>query len=355
MTVNDIIVHRLHNQQLAGTKFTQPGEVVGHFGAMQAQDYAMAKWAVGIRLGASESNIEQAINTGAIVRTHVLRPTWHFVAPADVRWMLQLSAKRIRASFAAMGRKLGLDAGIYDRCNTIIEKELSATHLTREEIMKALEKKKILTNELRSVFIMMNAELDGIVCNGAMRGKQFTYALLEEKIPAAKPFTRQEALAALAKRYFISHGPASLHDFAWWSGMSVADAKTAIELVSNHLDEITINGRSYWFKDVGIDNKVKPKGTYFLPAFDEFMVSYKDRSISLEPALVKEAITNNGIFRPIIVVDGKVVGLWTRAIKNDSVFIEAQYFYPVKKAQLEAIHEAAKKYGDYTGKKIVFL
>ncbi len=355
MTVNDIIVLRLHNQQLAGTKFTQPPEIVGHFGAMQAQDYAMAKWAVGIRLGATESDIEHAINTGDIVRTHVLRPTWHLVAAADVRWMLQLSAKRIRTSFAAMGRKLGLDTGIYNRCNTIIEKVVAGRHLTRGEIMKVLEKKKILTNELRSVFIMMNAELDGIVCNGTMRGKQFTYALLEEKIPAAKPITRQEALAALAKRYFTSHGPASLHDFAWWSGLSVADAKAGIAYVAEKLDSITIEGCTYWFKDTRIDNKVKPKGTYLLPAFDEFMVSYKDRSISLDPALVKDAITNNGIFRPIIVVEGKVVGLWKRLIKNDSVIIEPQYFYPVKKAQLRAIHEAAKKYGDYTGKKIVFV
>ena len=355
MTTNEIIMHRLQNQQLTGTKFTQPGELVSHFGAMQAQDYAMVKWAVGLRLGKTESDIEHAINSGDIVRTHVLRPTWHLVSPADVRWMLQLSAQRIRGAFAAMSRQLGLDAKFYTRCNKLIEREVTGRYLTREEIMDALGKKKIPTNELRSVFIMMNAELDGIVCNGAMRGKQYTYALLEERIPAAKQLTRQEALATIAKRYFISHGPASLYDFSWWSGMSVADARAAIALVAHELDNITLDGRTHWFKDPGISDNAKPKSIYFLPAYDEFMVSYKDRSVCLDPSRTKETITNNGIFKPVVIVDGKVVGLWKRTTKKDSIHIEMQYFSPIKSTQMRGIHVAAKRYGDYNGKKIVFL
>jgi len=355
MTANDILIHRLLNQQLTGTKFRQAGELVDHFGAMQAQDYAMVKWAVGLRMGKTEHDIEQAISSGEIVRTHVLRPTWHLVAAKDVRWMLELSAQRIRGAFAAMSRQLEMDAKFYARCNKIIEREVAGKQLTREEIMKTLGKKKIPTNELRSVFIMMNAELDGIVCNGVMRGKQLTYALLDEKIPPAKKITRQEALAALAKRYFTSHGPATLHDFSWWSGLSVADAKAGISFVADELESITLDNQTYWFKDCNIPTRVKQKSIYFLPAFDEFMVSYKDRSLSLELSRTKDAITNNGIFKPVIIIDGKVMGLWKRTVKKDTAEVEIQYFSSIKSAQLKAMQAAGRKYGDYIGKKIVFV
>ncbi len=315
----------------------------------------MVKWAVGLRMGKTESDVEKAIDAGDIVRTHVLRPTWHLVAAKDVRWMLELSAQRIRGAFAAMSRQLEMDAKFYARCNKILEQEVLGKQLTRDEIMQALEKKKIPTRGLRSMFIMMNAELDGIVCNGVMRGKKLTYALLEEKIPPAKKLTRQEALATLAKRYFTSHGPATLHDFSWWSGMSLADARAGISFVAYELDNITLDGQVYWFKDRDVPALTGQKSIYFLPAFDEFMVSYKDRSLSLELSRTKETITNNGIFKPVIIIDGKVAGLWKRTSKKDRADIVIQYFSSIKGAQLKAVQEAGRKYEDYLAKKIVFV
>ena len=213
MTLSEIANYRLANHQLTGTKFTTPGELVSYMGAIQAQDYAMAKWAIGIRISTTENKIEEALNNGDILRTHVLRPTWHFVAANDIHWMLKLTGPHIKAQSASMCRKLELDNKLLNRCNSIIEKALTGNkYLTREEIIFELNKKGIATNELRSVLIMMNAELDGIVCNGYRRDKQFTYALLDKK--RAKSYTKEEALVALAKRYFISHGPAILQDFA---------------------------------------------------------------------------------------------------------------------------------------------
>jgi len=200
---------------------------------------------------------------------------------------------------------------------------------------------------------MMNAEQDGIVCNGPMRGKQLTYALIEERIPPAKAITRAEAMAMLAKKYFTSHGPATLQDFSWWSGLSLTEAKSAFEQVKGGFTSEQTDGKVYWFDQSLASVSKGIKCTYFLPAYDEFMISYKDRSASLDPSATKATITNNGIFKPIIVIDGKVVGLWKRSIKKHSVLIETQYFNAGPKQQKRAISEAAKRYGEFLGMKVV--
>ena len=354
MTIADLIKHRLSVQQLSQTAFTAPVELVSHFGAMQAQDYAMAKWAVGIRTGANNLAVEQSLNNGEIVRTHILRPTWHLVAAADVRWMLTVSAPRIKAICASMNRILELDAKTLTRSNTIIEKSLAGhKHLTREELMQELNKRKIATNDLRSIHIMMNAEQDGIVCNGPMRGKQLTYALIEERIPPAMAITRAEAMAKLAKKYFTSHGPATLHDFSWWSGLSLTEAKSAFEPVRTEFASEQIDGKTYWFNENEELAKGKLKGTYFLPAYDEFLVSYKDRTASLHPSSTREIITSNGIFKPVVLVDGKVAGLWKRTIKKEHVDIEIQYLDAGTKIPQRALHTAANRYAGFMGVKAV--
>ncbi len=350
MTIKDLIQHRLSNQQLAGASFSNPKEVVSHFGAMQAQDYAMAKWAVGIRTGMSEKTVEQALNKGEIVRTHILRPTWHIVAAEDLRWMLPISAARIKAASASAYRAFELDAKTLAQCNKIIEKILTGNQcLIREEIMQELNKKKIATNDLRSIHIMMNAELDGVVCSGPMRGKQLTYTLIEERIPQVKAMAKEEALALLAKKYFTSHGPATLHDFSWWSGLSLGGAKAALEPVKNGFLSELIDGKEYWFAAGSTPANGGEKGVYFLPAYDEFLVSYKDRSASLHPSSTREIITSNGIFKPVVVVDGKIAGLWKRTVKKDGVDIEIQYLDASRKLPKRAISAAAKRYADFLG------
>jgi len=348
MLFRDIAKQRLVNQHLAGTKFTTPQQMVSYFGAIQAQDYPMAKWAIGLRLAASEASVEDAINNGSILRTHILRPTWHFISATDIHWMLTLTAPHVKASMASLARQLGLDAQVSKRCNTIIEKSLSGgQHLTREELMQALNKKGIVTSGFRSMLIMMNAELEGIVCNGYRRGKQFTYSLLPPKSPTSKTFTKEEALAELATRYFTSHGPATLKDFCWWSGLSVTNAGLAIESIRSTFHSQIIENNTYWFAGIQeAADKIK-KHIVFLPAFDEFLVSYKDRSASIDPAAIKTTITNNGIFRPVIVVNGQVIGVWKRTIKNDTVTIETHFFNEIAKSQKQQIFKAAKQFGDF--------
>jgi winged helix DNA-binding protein len=354
MTIADIAKQRLISQQLVGTKFTTAKEMVSHLGAVQAQDYEMAKWAIGIRLSKTAKEIEEAINNGEIIRTHILRPTWHFVSAYDIRWMLALTMPHIKSAYAAAWRNLELDEKIFRRSNAIIQKALTGgDHLTREELMTLLQKKGIFINALRSLHLMFRAELEGIACNGIKRGKQFTYTLLDKRVPSCKILKKEEALAELAKRYFNSHGYATLRDFRWWSGLTAANAKMGLESIKSKLDSVKIDNQIYWVYQTSSTEIKGFESIHFLPAFDEFMVSYKDRSASLDAKMAKHTITSNGIFRPVIVVNGKVEGLWKRTLKKDHVLIEPFFFKVKNKPKKKALAESVNLYADFLGMKTI--
>ncbi|RDC64323.1 winged helix DNA-binding domain-containing protein [Adhaeribacter pallidiroseus] len=347
MHLPDIAHNRLTNQQIAGTNCTTPPEIVQWLGAIQAQDYGMAKWAVGVRLpGSTHQHIEAALDNGQIIRMHILRPTWHFVAARDIRWMLELTAPHLKRMAASMNRKLELETGVFFKIFALLTQALAGgQQLTRPEIMAILNQAGIRTDDFRSSHIMFQAELEGLVCNGARREKQLTYALLDEKVPTSThSFTRPEALAELASRYFTSHGPATLPDFAWWSGLNLTDARLGLEAIKAQLMSETIADQTYWFTDAAINQNPARESLYLLPAFDEFMVSYKDRSASLDYTYAKAAITGNGIFKPIVVVDGKVVGTWKPIIKKQQVSFAFQLFNPSDILNPELVRHAQQKF-----------
>ncbi|PSR54969.1 winged helix DNA-binding domain-containing protein [Adhaeribacter arboris] len=348
MTSADIALNRLFNQQIERTKFTAPGELVHWLGAIQAQDYAMAKWAIGLRVpDGTDQVVEDAINQGHIIRTHILRPTWHFVAAPDIRWMLQLTAPHLKRIAASINRKLELDDLLFPKIYQILTKSLAGgQQLTRQELMAALNQAGIPTNALRASYIMFQAEIEGIVCNGARRNKQFTYALLDEIIPpATQTFSRNEALAELAKRYFTSHGPATIQDFAWWSGLSLTDARLGLAHTKANLIFEIVVGQTYWFAEKAAIEIPKQENLHLLPAFDEFMVSYKDRTASLLPAYSKATITGNGIFKPILVVNGKVAGLWQPVPQKNKIKVLLSLFDSSANLNEELLATAVKKYG----------
>ena len=234
----DIAHRRLHNQHITRRTLETPQALVEWLGAVQAQDFAAAKWALGLRLqGVTDDDIEQAFTDGAILRTHVMRPTWHFVSPADIRWLLALTAPRVHAASAYSNRKLELDDAMFRCTHAVLANALQGgKQLTRDELASALQQAGIVTEgEQRVTHIMMRAELDGIICSGARRGKQFTYALLAERAPQARSLARDEALAELTMRYLMSHGPATIQDFVWWSGLTVADARAGLAMVTSYL------------------------------------------------------------------------------------------------------------------------
>ena len=308
MNVSDISTPRLQNQQIAATNFRTVKELVGWMGAMQAQDYNQAKWAIGTRLPhLTEEQIESAFNQGEIFRTHLMRPTWHFVSADDIYWLLELTAKQIKSTTKSRHRDLGLTENDLKKSKEVFVKSLEGNRaLTREELGDQLNLAGINTFEQRLPHILMEAEIDGIICSGGIQGKKQTYALLAERVLVKKAFSKDEALALLAKKYFTSHGPATLPDFVWWSGLPIADARKALEMNKATLISETIGTDTYWFADSVYLPSSPPDSVYLLPAFDEYLISYKNRSAAITLEDHTKAISNNGIFRPIIVVNGQI-------------------------------------------------
>lgn len=354
----DIANIRLISQQVVRTKFKTPKEIVNWMGAMQAQDFNMSKWAIGIRLKkATEEDIDAAINSGDIIRTHVMRPTWHFVSADDIYWMVELTAPRITASLRGRNKQLELTDTIFKKSFSIITKSLKdENHLTRKELVKELNNAKIATDENRASHILFHAELEGIICSGKIKGKQPTYALLQERIPKPKPLKKEEDLFKLAEKYFESYCPATLYDFIWWSGLSVSDAKLALQIIKDDLISEEIDGRVYWFpRSLSIPKKFK-ESLFLLPAFDEFLISYKDRSAAIVQERQNKAFSNNGIFWPVIVANGRAIGIWKRQIKKDQLSIEVHFFEKVNKKVKELIEKSSEKMGSFLGHKAqVFL
>jgi len=355
MIHSEISHHRMASQKLYQENQCSPDEIVHHFGAMQAQDYPMAKWAIGSRCNSSEKEIEEAVNSGKIIRTHILRPTWHFVSSDDIYWMLDLSAPQVQRFTISAAKKFDYDLKKLDQINNKIQKLLSGNnHLTRDEIMLELDIKRTSKEDFLSAAIMMHSELDGLVCNGRMKGKQITYALLEERVqkPKAK-MSKEEGLAKLALRYFESHGPATLLDFSWWSGFAPTICQKAINAIELQLNSIAVDNQTYWLaKNRSLEDNFR-ESVHFLPAFDEILISYKTREVSFSGDHQSKTFTNNGIFKPVILENGKVIGIWKRTIKKDHVKIETEFFNETETSKKEILFEGIKAFETYLETKVI--
>jgi Winged helix DNA-binding domain len=355
MTRSDIARLRLHNQRIAYATFEKPGDVVAWLGAVQAQDYLGALWAVGLRMRtAVEADVEQALVDRTIIRTWPMRGTLHFVAAADIRWMLELLTPRVAANIRQyLLREFALDESAFARSKDLFARALQGgKQLTRNAMYEVLEAGGVSASQ-RGRHILTLLAQDGFICFGAREGKQQTFALLDEWAPKARRMARDESLAEIAKRYFTGHGPATLQDFAWWSGLTTADATAGLEMAKRSLTQETINGQTYWLASSTPTTKDPSPTAYLLPAFDEYTVAYKDRSAVLDPAYSKQANSGNGIIYPTIVVDGQVVGTWKRAIKKDELAISPNPFAKLKRAETHAIAEAADRYGKFLGASVV--
>jgi len=352
MNNTEITRLRLYNQRLSSTIFKTAGEVVNWLGAVQSQDYAGAKWAVAQRTqGLTDNDIEQAFAEGKILRTHVMRPTWHFVLPEDIRWMLELTGPRILALMAYMDRQLGLDKSIFKKSNAALVKALrGGKQLTRAELATVYQQAQINIDGLRLAQLLGHAEVDGILCSGGRRGKQFTHALIDERAPQARILKRDEALTELASRYFLSHGPATLQDFVWWSGLTTADARKGLESIKSQLTQEMSGDQTYWLPNSTPSTKSSSSQAYLLPNYDEYTVGYTERSAIFDPSHTNKLDSRGGIlFQYTIVLDGQIAGTWKRTIKKYEVVIEMTPFITLTKVQKQAITEAAERFGNFLG------
>jgi hypothetical protein len=347
MTTHPLALQRLHHQQIASTTLTKPEEVVNWLGAVQAQDYLGSLWAIGLRMKqATEASVEQAIATRAIIRTWPMRGTLHFVSPADVRWMLNLLAPRVIARCAGLYKQAGLDKAAFAKSRKLLTKALQGgRQLTRNEMYEELEQGKISTTDQRGLHILGHLAMEGLLCLGTRKGKQQTFVLLDEWIPSSEIFDKDEALGNLTRRYFTGHGPATINDYAWWSGLTIADAKAGLEMVKAQLEYEVVDGNTYWTAQNKPVINPQSAATYLLPAYDEYTVAYKDRSAVLNP--VHAQLARNGIFNPVMISDGKVVGTWKRTINKDDVVIEAKHFDTPAKSNV--YQKAVENYARFIG------
>jgi hypothetical protein len=347
----DIARQRLINQGLVKPTLKTASEVVARLGAVQAQDYGASKWGIAQRTGGlTDERIEKEIDDGTIVRTHVLRPTWHFVAAADIGWMLALSAPRVHAANAYWYRWLEVDDAVARRSRTVLTKALrDGKQLTRAELGQLLTRAKVqVTSPQRLACIVMRAELDGLICSGARRGKQFTYALLEERVARPRALEREAALYELTRRYFTTRGPATVNDFAWWSGLTKADAKRGVEAAATHLEHESIEGRSYWLPAAARPVRISASLAHLLPNYDEYFVGLKDRSAfgaRLESSGAKAR--TSALSGHALVVNGQIVGGWRRTLVGRTVVIEPKSLIRLSEAEREAVGAAARRFGRF--------
>jgi len=339
---DSIASRRLQNQRLVGSRLRSPVEVVEWFGGVQAQDYTAAKWALALRQAKSTTDeaVERAIDEGRILRTHVLRPTWHFVSAADVHWMLELTAPRIHKTLTWGHGKLGLDLKLRARAERVIERALS-THgsLTRAELAEHLARAGMRAKGVNLALLSMHAELNGVICSGPRRGKQSTYALLAQRAPARKRFSRDEALGELASRYLRSHGPATVRDFVWWSGLATADARRGIDIVRARSE--VVDGLTYWSLRDARHRELASPLVHLVPVYDEYLVAYRD----LEAVPRGKAFW--GILPQAIIVDGHTAGTWKPIRRRDRVDVELKFGRKVTRAEREALDQAIERYRNF--------
>lgn len=352
MDTSELIQQRLHNQHIAGAGLETPRAVVAWHGAVQAQDYLGALWAVGLRMKqAVESNVEQALADKTIVRTWPMRGTLHFVPAEDVRWMLELFAPRVIAASARRHRELGLDEDVLARSRDVMTQALQGgRQLTRSEMGAALELAGIATTGQRLYHILWRLGLEGLICFGVRAGKQQTFVLLDEWLPVTKQLAREDALAKLTRHYFVSHGPATDRDFAWWSGLPLGEARSGLELAGPHLASVDIDGQTCWLSSssMPIADDISA-AAWLLPAYDEYTVGYTDRSALLDADGAKYVEAGHSILLPTIVIGGVIAGTWRRTITPRAVDIELNPFAPLSHNDAGLVEMAALRYGSFLG------
>ena len=335
-----LAAERLHNQFISRPLRGTPEDLVERFGAVQAQEYPFARWGLALRLTSStDAAVAEAFDGGRILRTHVLRPTWHFVTPRDIRWMQALTGPRVQRVVLSWTRREGIDRRTLTRAAGIFARALEGGGaLTRAELNQHLVRARIVVTRPQLAFLVMHAELEAIVCSGPRRGKQFTYALLAERAPGARTLPPDEALAELTRRYFATHGPATIRDFVWWSGLTVRDTRRGLDM--NRASATRVEGLEYW--RIGPSGTRNASGVHLLPIYDEYLVAYRDRAAVPHAAAPVGGPTVT--FRHAVVADGQVAGTWNTRVERDHVAVVVTPARALSRAERDGVAEAGRRY-----------
>lgn len=318
---------RLLNQQLFRSSFEKPDELVEWMGALQAQDLPMSLLAIALRTkNATVKSIEHAFNEGKLIRTHLMRPTWHIVSHRDIYWMLDLTTVQIKRTVGGRHNELELSREILSKANRLLENHLENTTLSRDEIKAIFHENMLRTDENRLSHLLFNAEMEQIICNGKVKGRLQTYALLAEKVPVKVTLPREEALIKLGRTFFKSHGPATMADFVWWSGLPVKDIRRVMEELKSEMQMIKFEDNDFYFYEDSRTNSSLKSGIFLLPSYDEFFISYQSKHISIKPEHRTKAASMNGIFKPVIVQNGEITGTWKTSGTKKGITLEPLFF-----------------------------
>lgn len=340
---------RLVNQRLAGDQFNSAAEVVHWLGAVQAQEFAEAKWSLAERTrGGTDADVEAAFARGDIIRTHVLRPTWHFVAREDLRWLLRLTRPRVHALNRHWYRKFEVDADLLIRSHDVFARTLAGSQpQTRRELVGHLSRAGIETGGPQLGYLLMHAELEELICSGPRHGKQQTYVLVDDYVPITglDDRSRESALDELTLRYFRSHGPATIKDYTTWSSLTVADAKAALQRLNGQLQCTKDEDGTNWYSTPAVgETSSRLTGAFLVPMFDETIVAYQDLRVVLAHQPPRP-----GLLDRAIVIDGRTVGSWKRTINGRSVVVEATLFGAIATSDAEALDEVVQRFGRFLG------
>jgi hypothetical protein len=342
---------RLRAHRLIGKPFDSAVEVVHALGAVQAQDFPAAKWALAQRLdGVTSAVLDRLYDQAAILRTHVLRPTWHFVLAEDIRWLIGLTGPRVVSGIGARWRQLEIDREVIAQARAVLHGALAGGgSMTRPELGAALAGAGISPAGQRLPHLALALELEGFLASGPLRGRQLTWALLEERAPKARTLEPTDALRELTRRYFRSHGPAQLQDFVWWSGMTLAEARRGVGLAGTELASRSIDGKDYWF-DPDLDWRPAGKGAvHMLPNFDEYTVGYRDRSAMLhvDYPFRPELFAFSSLLSNVVTVGGELRAAWRRILTPSGVRVEVKPLAPPSPAERAGVEEAGRRFGRF--------
>ncbi|HZM78886.1 MAG TPA: winged helix DNA-binding domain-containing protein [Candidatus Limnocylindrales bacterium] len=351
----DITGLRLESQRIARPEGKMPADVVRWFGAVQSQDLVASLWAVGLRMGkvVTEANVERAIADKSVIRSWPMRGTIHLMPAEDARWMVRLLAPRLDAKLAGNYRRAGLTPEVISEAGDIIAETLAGRQCTRAEVYAALNAAGIETSgqngQQRGMHLIVHWARHGLICVTPRRGKQQTFALMDEWMPGGTELSGDEALAEMARRYFRSHGPATLKDFAWWTGATLTEAKRVAEAVKGEFDRESVDGVEHWLSPgLGSPKAGKAPRAFLLPPFDEYTIAYADRGAVVDRERL--AAAGHGIGSNLI-LDGRLAGLWKRTLKKDTVTVEFDPLRPLTSQEKALVPAAVEAYARFLGLK----